>query len=102
MFFFYYIIVWIHTNAIFCSGGNHFVFEGQRKVILLEKHETYIYQLQIMYKPEIVFFFKFELYIERYLTDYHLAHPNVKNNKCKTNYTLKCRAKFNVSDVSPG
>ena len=35
-------------------GGNYFEFGGKIKVILIEKHETYIYQLEIMQKPEIV------------------------------------------------
>ena len=35
-------------------GGNHFEFEGQRQVILSEKHMTLVSQLQIMQKQEIV------------------------------------------------
>ena len=46
----------MHKYAILCVSGNHFEFECHRKVILNEKHETYISQLQIMQKPEIVHF----------------------------------------------
>ena len=39
----------IHTKRFYlCVGGNHFEFRGQIKVILIEKHETYIDQLKIM------------------------------------------------------
>ena len=47
------IIVHMHKNRFYlCVDGNHFEFKGQ--VILIEKHETYIFQFQIMQKPEIV------------------------------------------------
>ena len=45
----------MHENSLYvCVGGNHFELEGQTKVILIEKHETQIYQLEIIQKPEIV------------------------------------------------
>ena len=49
----------MQKNAIIlcCWYDKHFEFEGQRKVILNEKPETYISQLQITQKPEIVHLF---------------------------------------------
>ena len=37
----YDIIVHMHENSFYvCVGGNHFEFEGQTKVISIEKHES--------------------------------------------------------------
>ena len=48
----------MHTKRYnFVLVKNHFECEGQRKVILNEKHETHISQLQIMQKQEIVHLF---------------------------------------------
>ena len=36
----------MHKNSFqVCVGSNHFELEGQTKVIVIEKHETSIYQL---------------------------------------------------------
>ena len=51
----YDIKVHVHKKHFYLSvGGHYFEFEGKIQVILIEKHETYIYQLEIMQKPEVV------------------------------------------------
>ena len=85
----------------------------------VEKYETYIFQLQIMQKPEIVHLFVRKRYVVL-AAIFCFSHLKVKGNiyrtlsdwlpfstpelckKCIPNYSLKCRAKFNVSDFSPG
>ena len=45
------VLLYYSLKALqFCAGGNHFEFEGQRKVIFNEKHETYISKYKIMFQ----------------------------------------------------
>ena len=77
----------MQKNAIILCWwkADHFEFEAQRKVISNEKPETYISQLQIMQKQEIVqLFFGKKLRYVVLAAIFCFANLKVKDTKYRT------------------